>query len=57
MRAGDFDTYWEDIPGATGVEFTITGGDGIFRPVIKNNYNGSIYTFEAGDVSVDDEGR
>ena len=47
------ETHWEDIPDATGSELTITSGDGVYRPIIKNNYNGSIYTFALNGVSVD----
>ena len=35
-------------------EFVISSGDGNFIPVVKNNYNGSIYTYILPSVSVDD---
>ena len=35
-------------------ELTITSGDGRFIPVVKNNYNGSIFTYELEPVTVDD---
>lgn len=53
MADDNLETRWEDILGAVGSELTITSGDGVFRPVIKNNYNGSIYTFALNGVSVD----
>ena len=45
---------WEPIPGATNAEFTVTKGDGVFLPVIKNNVNGSIYTYTLNSIFVDD---
>ena len=33
---------------------TITSGDGRFIPVIKNNYNGSIFTYQLDPIDVDD---
>ena len=53
MTDDSLETRWEDIPGAIGSELTITSGDGVYRPIIKNNYNGSIYTFALNGVSVD----
>jgi len=35
-------------------EFLVTSGDGNYIPVVKNNYNGSIYTYRLNSVSVDD---
>lgn len=35
-------------------ELVISSGDGQFIPVVKNNYNGSIFTLELKSVSVDD---
>jgi hypothetical protein len=51
---GNLVSSWVAIDGATDAELVITSGDGVFRPVIKNNYNGSIYTLELDSVSVDD---
>lgn len=45
---------WEDIPGAVNDELLISSGDGAFRPVVMNNYNGSVYTYVLNSVSVDD---
>lgn len=45
---------WENIQGANSDEFLISSGDGAFRPVVMNNYNGSVYTYILNSVSVDD---
>lgn len=45
---------WENIQGANSDEFLISSGDGAFRPVVMNNYNGSVYTYVLNSVSVDD---
>ncbi len=45
---------WENIQGANSDEYLISSGDGAFRPVVMNNYNGSVYTYVLNSVSVDD---
>lgn len=35
-------------------ELLINSGDGLYVPVVKNNYNGSIYTYILDSISVDD---
>ena len=50
----ELDQAWEAIDGATGAEYHIINGDGKFLPVVKNNYNGCVYTYELDSVSVDD---
>ena len=45
---------WRLIENATNADFIVEGGDGMFKPVVKNNLNGSIYTLELPSVSVDD---
>ncbi len=42
-----------DLVGSS-AELQITSGDGHFMPVVKNNYNGSIFTYILDSVSVDD---
>ena len=39
---------------STAEEFLVTSGDGNYIPVVKNNYNGSIYTYTLSSVSIDD---
>lgn len=54
---GELVTVWVPIEGATSAEYQIKGGDGIFYPVIKNNLNGSVYTyngFNNSSITVDD---
>ena len=41
----------------TGNNFIIDNGDGSFVPVIKNNYNGSIFTYKLDTINVDDDPR
>ena len=50
----DAEVSWTKIEGATSNQYKITSGDGTFRPVVKNNYNGSIYTFVLDSVVVND---
>ena len=50
----DDEPTWENIEGANADEFLISSGDGAFRPVVMNNYNGSVYTYVLNSVSVDD---
>ena len=50
----ELEENWEPIEGATGAEFVITNGEGKFLPVVKNNYNGCVYTYELDSISVDD---
>ena len=40
---------------ASGNNYVIQGGDGSFVPVIKNNYNGSIYTYRLNTINIDDD--
>ena len=35
-------------------ELFINSGDGLYVPVVKNNYNGSIYTYILDSISVED---
>ena len=46
--------HWEVIEGADTNQYRITSGDGIYSPVVKNNCNGSVYTFELNSVVVND---
>ena len=50
----ELEPHWEVIPEATTNEYKITAGDGIYSPVVKNNCNGSVYTFELNSVVVND---
>lgn len=42
------------VPANANGELVITSGDGLFIPVVKNNYNGSVYTFELEPINIDD---
>ena len=47
--------HLEPIANATGSEYEVTGGNsGYFVPVIKNNYYGSVYSYQAGVINVVD---
>ena len=54
VTSPELEENWEPIEGATGAEFVITNGEGKFLPVVKNNYNGCVYTYELDSISVDD---
>jgi len=42
------------VPANANGELVVTSGDGLFIPVVKNNYNGSVYTFELEPINIDD---
>ena len=50
----DLETSWEPIDEATEAEYIVRSGDGKFLPVVKNNYNGCVYTHELNSISVND---
>ena len=50
----ELESSWELIEGANTDQLRITYGDGTYLPVVKNNYNGSVYTFILNKVVVND---
>lgn len=50
----ELESSWELIEGANTDQLRITYGDGAYLPVVKNNYNGSVYTFTLNKVVVND---